>query len=388
MARDYYEVLGVPRTAGKDDIKRAFRSLARKYHPDVSEESDAEHRFKEINEAYEILSDDEKRARYDRFGHAGVQGQAGGYGGGAGFGGFEDIFEEFFSNFVGGRGAGGGRRQTRRGGDIRVDVTLDFIEAAFGVEREVEFQRLEICDVCDGNGAEKGSAPINCPECNGTGEVRRVTQTFVGSVVRVTACPRCGGKGTIVTNPCRNCDGSGRRRKKAKIPVKIPAGVSDGLRIQVRGEGDAGEQNAPAGDLFVVVQVKEHPIFKRRDFDVIVDWTLNIAQAALGDKVNVPTIDGDVELSIPAGTQTGKVFRLRGKGVPRLRTDGTNSGRGDQLVYVQVAVPEKLNERQRKLFEELAETFGTQIQPHGQGRGFFARMMDFMSGNPNNESSN
>jgi len=379
MARDYYEVLGVARNASKDDIKKAFRSLARKYHPDVSQEADAEHRFKEINEAYEVLADDDKRARYDRFGHAGVQGQAGG-GSPTGFGGFEEIFEEFFSNFVGGRGAGGGRRGPQRGGDIRVDVVLDFIEAAFGVEREIDYQRLEICETCQGNGAAQGSAPTTCPECRGSGQVQRVTQTFVGSVVRVTACPRCGGRGTIIVNPCRSCDGSGKRRKKTTLPVKIPAGVSDGMRIQVRGEGDAGDLNAPMGDLYVVVQVREHDIFKRRDYDVIVDWTINVAQAALGDKINVPTIDGDVELIIPPGTQTGTVFRLRGKGLPRLRSDGTHSGRGNQEVYVQVAIPEKLTERQRRLFEELAESFGKSVAPQQGGRGFFARMMDFMNG--------
>jgi len=380
MARDYYDVLGVARNASKDDIKKAFRGLARKYHPDVSQEADAEQRFKEINEAYEVLADDDKRARYDRFGHAGVQGQAGGAPGGAGFGGFEEIFEEFFSNFVGGRGAGAGRRSPQRGSDIRVDVTLDFIEAAFGVERDVDYQRLEICEVCQGNGAAQGSTPVTCTECKGSGQVQRVTQTFVGSVVRVTACPRCGGRGTIVTNPCRNCDGSGKRRKKTTLPVKIPAGVSDGMRIQVRGEGDAGDINAPMGDLYVVVQVREHDTFKRRDYDVIVDWTINVAQAALGDKVNVPTIDGDVEVIIPPGTQTGSVFRLRGKGLPRLRSDGTHSGRGNQEIYVQVAIPEKLSERQRKLFEELSETFGKTLTPQQGGRGFFSRMMDFMNG--------
>ncbi|MCS6836020.1 MAG: molecular chaperone DnaJ [Anaerolineae bacterium] len=378
MARDYYEVLGVTRNASKDDIKKAFRNLARKYHPDVSREADAEQRFKEINEAYEVLADDDKRARYDRFGHAGVQGQAGGAP--TGFGGFEEIFEEFFSNFVGGRGASGARRGPQRGGDVRVDVVLDFIEAAFGVEREVDYYRLELCDICHGSGAATGSMPTTCPECRGTGQVQRVTQTFVGSVVRVTTCPRCSGRGTVITNPCRACDGNGKRRKKTTLPVKIPAGVSDGMRIQVRGEGDAGDLNAPMGDLYVVVQVREHEVFKRRDYDVVVDWTINVAQAALGDKIQVPTIDGDVELVIPPGTQTGSVFRLKGKGLPRLRSDGTHSGRGNQEVYVQVVIPERLTERQRKLFEELAESFGKSVAPQQSGRGFFARMMDFMNG--------
>jgi molecular chaperone DnaJ len=384
MARDYYEVLGVQKTANKDDIKKAFRNLARQYHPDVNKDAGAEDKFKEINEAYEVLSDDDKRARYDRYGAAGVSGMGGGnpYGA-AGFGGFEDIFEDFFSSFVGQQRGGGNRRGPRKGGDIRVDISLDFIESAFGVEKTIEYQRLEMCEVCSGSGAEKGSQPITCPDCNGSGEVRQARQTFVGNVVRVASCPRCGGRGTIVQNPCRNCDGSGRKRKKVTVTEFIPAGVSEGIRIQKRGEGDKGELGAPAGELYIVISVKEHEYFKRREYDVIYDLNLNVAQATLGDKVNVPSVDGDVELTIPSGTQTGKVFRLKGKGIPRLRADGTNSGRGDQLVYVQVQVPTKLTDKQKQLFEELAQTFGKEIQPHTQGRGFFQRMTDFLSGEGN-----
>jgi molecular chaperone DnaJ len=383
MARDYYEILGVQRNASKDDIKKAFRQLARQYHPDVNKAPEAEGRFKEINEAYEVLSDDDKRVRYDRFGHAGVSGAAGagGFGGAQGFGGFEDIFEDFFSSFVGRQSAT--RRGPRKGGDIRVDLTIDFIEATFGVEKTIEYQRLETCDVCSGTGAEKGSTPVTCPDCGGSGEVRQVRQTFVANVVRVATCPRCGGKGTIVNNPCRNCDGSGRKRRKAELPVNIPAGVHDGLRIQVRGEGDVGETGAPAGDLFVVVHVRDHEFFKRRDFDIIYDLNINVAQAALGDKVMIPTVDGDVELVIPAGTQTGKVFRLRNKGVPKLRSDGTNSGRGDQLVYVQVVIPTRLTDRQKQLFEELAQSFGKELATAHQGKGFFKSMMDFLNGEGN-----
>jgi molecular chaperone DnaJ len=379
MARDYYEVLGVARSASKEEIKKAFRNLARTYHPDVNKEPGAEERFKEINEAYEVLSDDEKRMRYDRFGHAGVggMGSAGPYGT-AGFGGFEDIFEDFFSSFVGRQSSA--RRGPRKGGDVRVNVTIDFIEAAFGVDKTLEFQRLETCEVCSGLGTEKGHSPVTCPDCGGAGEVRQVRQTFVGNVVRVAPCPRCNGKGTVITHPCRSCSGSGRKRKLVKLPVNIPAGVHDGLSIQIRGEGDVGETGGPSGDLIVVVNVREHEYFNRKDFDVIYDLNLNVAQAALGAKVTVPTIDGDVELTIPPGTQTGKVFRLRGKGIPRLRSDGSNSGRGDQLVYVQVVIPTKLTDRQRHLFEELAQTFGKDVLTNQQGRGFFERMKDFISG--------
>jgi molecular chaperone DnaJ len=378
MPRDYYEVLGVSRNANTDEIKKAFRRLARKFHPDINKDDGAEQKFKEINEAYEVLSDDDKRARYDRFGHAGVQNGAGGYSGAAGFGGIEDIFEEFFNNFGGRQRAS--RRGPRRGGDIRVDVTIDFEEAAFGADKELEFRRLEVCEVCEGSGAAEGSEPVTCPECNGSGEIRQTSQTFMGTVVRQSPCPRCGGKGQIIENPCMNCDGSGRRRKATTLSVKIPAGVSDGLRIQVRGEGDAGERGAPRGDLYVVVHVKDHEFFKRQNHDVILDVSVNVAQAALGDKVQVPTLEGDVEMTIPPGTQTGKVFRLRGKGMPRLRSDGSSSGRGDQLVYVSVETPRKLTERQRELFEELATTMGSEIQPQSNGRGFFDRVKDIFSG--------
>ena len=380
MPRDYYEVLGVARNADENEIKGAFRRLARQYHPDVSQEAGAEDKFKEINEAYEVLSDEDKRARYDRFGHAGVNG-AGGFGqgmGGFGFDDFGDIFEVFNSAFGGSQG--GRRRGVARGRDRRADVTIDFVESVFGVEKEIEFQRLEVCDTCDGSGAAEGTRPSTCSRCNGSGEERVVRQTFLGSMVQSHTCPNCGGKGQVITNPCRNCDGSGRRRKRAVLNVKIPAGVSDGIQIQVRGDGDAGERGAPPGNLFVVVHVKDHAYFKRRENDIILDISINIAQATLGDRIEVDSVDGSQELSVPAGTQTGKVFRLRGKGFPRLRSDGSSSGRGDQLVYVQVATPTRLSDRQRELFEELSETFGREATPHTSGRGFFDKVMDFLAG--------
>ncbi|MCY4540344.1 MAG: molecular chaperone DnaJ [Chloroflexi bacterium] len=378
MPRDYYEVLGVARGADTNEIKTAFRRLARQYHPDVSQEAGAEERFKEINEAYEVLADDEKRARYDRFGHAGVNGGGGGHGPGMGGFGFEDIFDIFNSAF--GDTPGGRRRAPNSGRDRRVDVTIDFVEAVFGVEKEIEFARLERCDVCEGSGASEGSRPSTCRTCDGSGELRQVQQTFLGSMVRVNACPNCGGKGTVISKPCRNCDGSGRKRKKTALNVKIPAGVSEGIQIQVRGDGDAGEHGAPPGNLFVVVHVKDHEFFKRKENDIILDISINVAQATLGDRITVDTVDGPVELNLPPGTQTGKVFRLRGKGIPRLRSDGTNSGRGDQLVYVQVETPTQLTEHQRELFEQLAETFGREISPQTAGRGFFDKVMDFLGG--------
>lgn len=378
MPRDYYDVLGVSKNSSKDEIKKAFRRLARTYHPDVSTETDAESKFKEINEAYAVLSDDAKRQRYDRFGHAGVQGAGsgfGGAGGAAGFAGFEDIFEDLFSSFAGGRGTR--RRGPRRGSDVPVSVTLTFEEAAFGVDKEIEFRRLEVCDVCTGSGAREGSEPATCPECNGHGEVRQVTHSFIGQVQRVTTCPRCGGKGQIIENPCGNCDGSGRRKQSVKLSVQIPGGVRDGLQMAIKNEGDVGDTGAPRGRLLLNIYVKEHQYFKRNEYDVILDLPINVAQAALGDKVMIPTLEGDSEISIPAGTQTGKVFRLKGNGLPVLRTDGTSVGRGDQLVYINVEVPSKLTERQRELFEELAETMDSAIQPQANGRGFFDKVMNF-----------
>lgn len=385
MARDYYEVLGVQRNASKDEIKKAFRSLARQYHPDVSQEQDAEAKFKEINEAYEVLSDEDKRARYDRFGHAGVGGANGFGGAGAGaqgFGGFEEIFEEFFNNF----GGAAGRTSTRRrgpkpGADRRVDVTVNFVEAVFGVDREVTFDRLETCDRCEGAGAEPGTSASTCPTCNGSGEVRDVQQTFLGSMVRVTPCPRCGGKGTIIETPCKQCDGSGRLRQRTTVPVHIPGGVRDGLQIQIRGEGDVGENGAPQGNLYIVVHVKEHEFFLRRDNDILLEIPINIVQATLGDRIIIPTVDGDVELTIPAGTQNGKIFRLRGRGFPRLRSDGNSSGRGDQLVHVRVEIPTKLSDEQRAIFEQLGEAMGSEIQPQpNDSKGFMSRVRDFFAG--------
>lgn len=377
MPRDYYEILGVERNANKNDLKKAFRGLARRYHPDVSDDPDAEAKFKEINEAYAVLSDDQKRSRYDQYGHAGVTGQGGFGGAGVGFAGFEEIFEEFFSSF-GGRG-----RRTRGpkpGGDRRVSATISFEEAVFGAEREISFSRLEPCDTCEGTGAEPGTEPTTCEHCHGSGEMRQVQQTFLGSMVRATTCPHCGGKGKVIKSRCDTCDGSGRLRQSVTLNVGIPAGVREGMQIQVRGEGDAGDLGAPPGNLYVVVNVKEHEFFVRHDNDILLEIPINVVQATLGDKIIIPTVDGDVELTIPSGTQSGKIFRLRGRGFPRLRSDASNSGRGDQLVHVRVQIPTKLDDEQREAFEKLAEVMGSDVQPQPNGKGFVDRVMNFFAG--------
>jgi molecular chaperone DnaJ len=362
--RDYYEVLGVNRESTQDEIKRAFRRLARQYHPDVNKNSDAEARFKEINEAYEILSDADKRAAYDRYGHAGPQAGFGGFGD---FGGIEDIFESFF----GGMRTGPTRRGPARGADLRYDLTIEFVEAVFGCEKEIIVPRHEICPQCQGSGAEPGTQPIRCPQCNGTGEVRRQQQTFLGSFVQVTTCPRCQGEREIVTSPCTNCRGRKVVQVERSISVKIPAGVDDGTRIRLAGEGEPGARRGPAGNLYVVLRVKPHPVFRRQDNNILLELDLNVAQAALGDKLKVPTLDGDEELAIPAGTQTGEVFKLRGKGVPHLR----RNGRGDQLVMVHVLTPTKLSRQQKDLLKELSKTLGKEVV-HQPEKGLFDRVKE------------
>jgi len=352
--RDYYEVLGLNRGATPEEIKKAFRRLARQYHPDVNKEADAETRFKEINEAYEVLSDQDKRAAYDRFGHAASQpGFGGGYRGEYGFGGIEDIFESFF----GGARPSPTRRGPARGGDLRHDLTIDFEEAIFGCEKEIVVPRHETCPQCQGSGAEPGTQPIRCPQCNGTGEVRRQQQTLLGSFVQVTACPRCQGEREIVTTPCTRCRGRKVLQVERPIVVKIPSGVDDGTRIRLANEGEPGVRGGPAGNLYVVLHVQPHASFHREDTNILLQLDINVAQAALGDKIMVPTLDGDEEMAIPAGTQTGDTFRLRGKGVPYLQ----RNGRGDQLVLVHVLTPTKLSKRQKELLQELSRTLGKEV---------------------------
>ena len=355
--RDYYEVLGLQRSAGEEEIRRAFRRLARQYHPDVNKEPDAERRFKEINEAYEVLGDAEKRRTYDRFGHDGLQAQ--GFGAGTGMGGFggfgfEDIFETFFGTGTRTRG-----RRATRGTDLRYNLSLSFEEAVFGAERVLEIPRWQACPRCGGSGGEPGTQPIRCPNCNGSGEIRRVQQSIFGQFVNVNICERCRGEGEIIATPCRECQGQGRVQTIRRLSVSIPPGVDDGQQMRVAGEGEVGSAGGPPGDLYVFISVASHPVFKRQGTDILHDLTINVAQAVLGDEVEVPTIDGTpVRVRVPSGTQHGKVLRLRERGVPHLG----GRARGDQLIRIRVALPQDLTDEQRRLFRELARTFGTPAQ--------------------------
>ena len=366
--RDYYDVLGVGRGASGDDIKKAYRKLARQYHPDVNKDSGAEARFKEVNEAYEVLSDDKKRAAYDRFGHAATEG---GYSSDfSGFGGFADIFEEFFGGF----GSRSARRGPRRGADLRHDLSIDFLEAAMGAEKEIEIARHETCARCRGIGAEPGTSPVRCNTCNGTGEVRRVQQSVLGSFVNVTTCPTCRGEGETIPITCVECRGNKYVRVARKLTVKIPAGVDSGTQIRLAGEAEPGENGGPPGNLYVILDVRPHPYFRRKDDDVVVEVALNVAQAALGDMVVVPTLDGEETIDIPAGTQPGKVIRLRSKGIPHLR----RAGRGDQLVVIQVSIPSSLTGEQKRLFSELSKTLGREVIAQNE-KGFFDKLKNLFS---------
>ena len=366
--RDYYDILGVGRSASNEDIKRSYRKLARQYHPDVNKTNGAEARFKEINEAYEVLSDERKRAAYDRFGHAGVEGGAAPDF--TGFGGFGEIFEEFFGGF----GTRTTRRGPRRGADLRYDLTIDFLEAALGTEKEIEIARHETCPRCMGSGAEPGTTPVRCSTCSGTGEVRRVQQSILGSFVNVTTCPTCRGEGETIPIACVECRGSKYVRAGRTLTVKIPAGVDAGTQIRLAGEGEPGEYGGPQGNLYVVLDVKPHPYFRRKDDDVILEVAVNIAQAALGDKVVVPTMEGEEALEIPIGTQPGKVFRLRGKGIPHLR----RTGRGDMLVVIQVSIPTNLTGEQKRLLTDLSKTLGREVIAQNE-KGFLDKLKSIFS---------
>lgn len=369
--RDLYEVMGLARDASQEDVKRAFRKLAMEYHPDRNKEADAEERFKEIAAAYEVLSDPEKRGAYDRYGMAGVGGNGQqGFNGFEGFGGFGDIFDAFF------RGTGARRSGPQRGSDLRASVTIEFAEAVFGIDREIEYQRVEQCTECRGSGSKPGSRPTQCPECKGAGELRRVQQSLFGQFVNVATCDRCEGEGQVVTDPCTLCRGRGSRRVVVKRTVKVPGGVDDGSQIRISGEGDAGSRGGPAGNLYVVLRVKPHEEFMRDEDDLVYDLPLNVAQAALGATVDVPTLDGDpVPLRVEPGTQPGSVFTIRSRGVPHLR----GSGRGDLLVRANVVTPTRLTDEQRELLERLASSMGTAVDTSENG-GLLGRIRDAFGG--------
>ena len=358
--RDYYEVLGVSRGASEDEIKKAYKKMARKYHPDLNPgDKTAEEKFKEVNEAYEVLSDADKKARYDQYGHAGVDPNfgAGGFGGGFDgsfdFGDLGDIFGSFF-----GGGFGGGRRTNpnapQRGESIRMSIAISFEEAAFGCEKAVTVERYETCDTCHGNGCAPGTSPEVCPDCHGTGTVQVRRQTPIGVFATSSPCPKCGGKGRIIHQPCKDCRGSGMVRKKKTIQASIPAGIDNGQTISIRGQGNAGKNGGPAGDLLITITVRPHELFRREGTSVLCEAPITFTQAVLGAELEIPTIDGKVKYTLPEGTQSGTTFRLKGKGIPSIN----GRGRGDQYVTVYIETPKNLNKEQKEALKKFAETMG------------------------------
>lgn len=356
--QDYYEILGVSKTAEEREIKKAYKRLAMKYHPDRNQgDKEAEAKFKEIKEAYEVLTDSQKRAAYDQYGHAAFEQGGmggGGFGGGADFG---DIFGDVFGDIFGG---GRGRQRAARGADLRYNMELTLEEAVRGVTKEIRIPTLEECDVCHGSGAKPGTQPQTCPTCHGSGQV----QMRQGFFAVQQTCPHCQGRGTLIKDPCNKCHGHGRVERSKKLSVKIPAGVDTGDRIRLAGEGEAGEHGAPAGDLYVQVQVKQHPIFEREGNNLYCEVPINFAMAALGGEIEVPTLDGRVKLKVPGETQTGKLFRMRGKGVKSVR----GGAQGDLLCRVVVETPVGLNEKQKQLLQELQESFGGPTGEHNSPR--------------------
>ena len=358
--RDYYEVLGVEKGASEDEIKKAYKKLARKYHPDMNPgDKEAEEKFKEINEANEVLSNPDKRQKYDQFGFAGVDpnygaSQGGGYGaGGFDFGDLGDIFGSFF-----GGGFGGGRRTNpnapQRGESIRMSLTISFEEAAFGCEKEVTVDRVEQCGTCHGNGCAPGTSPEVCPDCHGSGQVQVRRQTHMGVFASTSPCPKCGGKGQIIHQPCKDCHGTGFARKRKTIQASIPAGIDNGQTISIRGQGNAGKNGGPAGDLLITITVRPHELFRREGTSVLCEAPITFAQAVLGAELEIPTIDGKVKYDLPEGTQSGTTFRLKGKGIPSIN----GHGRGDQYVTVYIETPRNLNKEQKEALKKFADTMG------------------------------
>jgi len=366
--RDYYDVLGVTRSATADEIKKAYRKQARLFHPDVNKDSGSEDAFKEINEAHEVLSNDDQRAAYDRFGHAAFNG---GSGGGDPFGGGRSPFGDLFDTFFGGSASGGGRRQRTipRGGDLRATVDLAFEEAVFGVEKEIDVTRYESCDDCHGTRMRDGQTPSTCSNCNGTGEVRRVQNTILGQFMTASACDRCGGEGVVVSDPCPTCRGRGRQAKARKIAVTVPPGVDEQSTLRLSGQGEQVRDGVP-GNLFVSLRIKQHKDLGRAGKHLLYELPITVAQAALGAEIEIPTVEGPIDFDLPAGTQPNQQFQLRAKGVPDLR----GGERGDQIVTAHVVVPTDLTPEQRDLFEQLGGTLGKAT--FSKEKGFFSRVKD------------
>ncbi len=380
--RDYYEVLGLSKNASDDEIKKAYRKYAKKYHPDVNKNNkEAEGKFKEVSEAYEILSDGSKKSKYDQFGHAGVDPQygagAGGFGGGFG-GGFEDIdLGDIFGSFFGGGFGGSSRSRNnapRKGDTIHLEQMISFEEAAFGCEKEISINRIENCDTCGGTGAKKGTAPTTCSTCGGTGQVKTAQRTPLGVFQSTATCSTCNGKGKIISEPCNTCHGNGKVRKPHKVSVKIPAGIDDGQSISLRGQGSAGTNGGPTGDVIITIGIRPHPLFTRQGYDVLCEIPISFAQAALGDKLIVPTIDGKVEYSIPEGTQSGTIFRMKGKGITALN----GRGKGDQYVTISVEVPRNLTSRQKEILREFDDSYTDENSAHR--KGFWDKVKDMFTG--------
>lgn len=379
--RDYYEVLGVQKGASDDEIKKAYRRVAKKYHPDLNPgDKEAEKSFKEANEAYEVLSDSTKRSKYDQFGHAGVDPNfgagGGGFGGGFGGGGFDfgdlgDIFEGFFGGGFGSSGRRSNPNAPRRGNNLHTSCTISFFEACKGVKKDIDISRLETCKSCNGSGSESGHDAKTCPECNGSGQIRVTQRTPLGAIQTTKTCPKCGGKGKVITHPCHKCSGNGKVRNTTKINISIPAGIDDGQTLAVRGQGDGGINGGPSGDLNVTINVRPDPLFKRDGYDIWCEIPLTYAQAVLGDELIVPTIDGKVKYTIAEGTQPGAVVRLRGKGVQNLN----GRGRGDQYVQVTIEVPKGLNKDQKEAIKKF-DALLTDDKQYEKRKGFFDKLKD------------
>ncbi len=379
--RDYYDVLGVSRSATVAEIKKAYRKMALKYHPDKNpDDKEAEEKFKEAAEAYEVLSNEEKRARYDRFGHDGVRGAGGGFGGGGMsmddiFSHFGDIFGGHFGFGGGGFGGRGGRRHVNRGSNLRVKVKLSLDEIAHGVEKKIKLKKYVACKACNGTGARHGSSYTTCPTCRGTGQVTRVTNTFLGQMQTTSTCPQCGGEGQIITDKCEVCHGNGIVRNDEVITINIPAGVAEGMQLSLSGKGNAAARGGINGDLIVLIEEEPHPELTRDGNNLIYDLYISFPDAALGTSVEIPTVDGKVRIKLPSGTQGGKVLRLKGKGLP----DINGYGKGDLLVNVNIWTPKHLSKEEKRLLEKLQKSDNFVPKPTSQDKSYFERMREFFS---------